>query len=48
MWFSVACVGVGVSVMFHLMFVLYSFSSVLDVEWPPFWEIDAHFVDLLF
>ena len=22
--------------MFHLMFVYYTFSSVLDAEWPPF------------
>ena len=28
-WFSVACFGVRVSVMFHLMFVHYSFGSVL-------------------
>ena len=36
MWFSVACFGVRVSVMFHLMFVRYTFSSVLVAEWPPF------------
>ena len=36
MWFSVACFGVRVSVMFHLMFVHYTFSSVLNAEWPPF------------
>ena len=35
-WFSVACFGVRVSVMFHLMFVHYTFSSVLVAEWPPF------------
>ena len=28
MWFSVACFGVRVSVMFHLMFVHYTLSSV--------------------
>ena len=27
MWFSVACFGVRVSVMFHLIFVHYTFSS---------------------
>ena len=32
----VACFGVRVSVMFHLMFVHYTFSSVLVAEWPPF------------
>ena len=37
-WFSVACFGVRVSVMFHLMFVHYTFSSVLVAEWPPFWK----------
>ena len=35
-WFSVSCFGVRVSVMFHLMFVHYTFSSVLVAEWPPF------------
>ena len=35
-WFSVACVGVRVSVMFHRIFVHYTFSSVLVAEWPPF------------
>ena len=33
---SVACFGVRVSVMFHLMFVHYTFSSVWVAEWPPF------------
>ena len=33
---SVACFGVIVSVMFHLMFVHYSLSSVWVAEWPPF------------
>ena len=35
MKFSVACFGVRVSVMFHLMFVHYTFSSVRIAEWPP-------------
>ena len=35
-WFSVACFGVIVLVIFHLMFVYYTFSSVLVAEWPPF------------
>ena len=33
---SGACLGVRVSVMFHLMFVYYTFSSVWVAEWPPF------------
>ena len=33
---SVICFGVRVSVMFHLMFVHYTFSSVWVAEWPPF------------
>ena len=33
---SVACFGVRVSVMFHLMFVNYTFSSVRVAEWPHF------------
>ena len=33
---SVSCFGVRVSVMFHLMFVHYTFSSVWVAEWPPF------------
>ena len=28
--------GVRFSVMFHFMFVHYTFSSVWDAEWPPF------------
>ena len=32
---SVACFGVRVSVMYHLMFVHYTFSSDLVAEWPP-------------
>ena len=31
---TVACFGVRVSVMFHLMFVHYTFSSVWVAEWP--------------
>ena len=37
----VACFGVKVSVMFHLIFVHYTFSSVWVAEWPPFSEIAA-------
>ena len=33
---SVACFGVRVLVMFQLMFVHYTFSSVWIAEWPPF------------
>ena len=33
---SVACFRVRVSVMFHLIFVYYTFSSVWVAEWPPF------------
>ena len=33
---SVACFLESVSVMFHLMFVHYTFSSVWVAEWPPF------------
>ena len=36
MWFSVACLGVRVSVMLHLMFVHNTFSLVWLAEWPPF------------
>ena len=32
----VSCFGVIVSVMFHFMFVHYTFSSVWVAEWPPF------------
>ena len=31
-----SCSGVTVSVMFHFMFVHYTFSSVWVAEWPPF------------
>ena len=34
--FSVSCFGVRVSLMFHFMFVHYTFSSVWVAEWPPF------------
>ena len=47
MW-SVACFGGRVSVMFHLMFVLYTFCSVWVAEWPPFGEIAARLVVHLF
>ena len=30
------CFGVRVLVMFHFMFVHYTFSSVWVAEWPPF------------
>ena len=33
---SVSCFGVRVSVMFHFMFVHYTFSSVWVAEWQPF------------
>ena len=33
---SVCCFGVRVSVMFHFMFVHYTFSSAWVAEWPPF------------
>ena len=33
---SVSCFGVRVSVMFHFMFVHYTFSSVWVAEWPSF------------
>ena len=33
---SVSCFGVRVSVMFHFMFVHYTFSSVLVAELQPF------------
>ena len=37
---SVSCFGVRVSVMFHFMFVYYTFGSVWVAvwvaEWPPF------------
>ena len=35
---SVSCFGVSVLVMFHFMFVHYTFSSVWVAEWPPFGE----------
>ena len=45
---SVSCFGVRVSVMFHFMFVHYTFSSVWVAEWPPFLEIAARSVSNLF
>ena len=33
---SVSCFGVRVSVMFHVMLVHYTFSSVWVAAWPPF------------
>ena len=33
---SVSCFGVRFSVMFHFMFVHYTFSSVWVAEWSPF------------
>ena len=33
---SVSCFGVRVSVMFHFMFVHFTFNSVWVAEWPPF------------
>ena len=45
---SVICFGVRVSVMFHFMFVHYTFSSVLVAEWPPFCDIAARSVSNLF
>ena len=41
---SVSCFGVRVSVMFHFMFVHYTFSSVWVAEWPPFGKIAARSV----
>ena len=35
MWFSVVCFGVSFGDV-HLMFVHYTFNSVLVAEWPPF------------
>ena len=45
---SVSCFGVRVSVMFHFMFVHYTFSSVWVAEWPPFGIIAARSVSNLF
>ena len=42
---SVSCFGVRFLVMFHFMFVHYTFSSVWVAEWPPF-EIAAHSVSI--
>ena len=45
---SVSCFGVRVSVMFHFMFVHYTFCSVWVAEWPPFLKIAARSVSNLF
>ena len=45
---SVRCFGVRVSVMFHFMFVHYTFSSVWVAEWPLFLEIAARSVSNFF
>ena len=45
---SITCFGGRVLVMFHLLFVHCTFSSVLVAEWPPFWEIAARLVGHLF
>ena len=45
---SVSCFGVRFSVMFHFMFVHYTFSSVWVAEWPPILEIAARSVRVLF
>ena len=45
---SVACFGVRVSVMFHLMFVRYTLSSVWVAEWPAFGEKAARSVGHMF
>ena len=45
---SVSCFGVRVSVMFHFMFVHYTFSLVWVAEWPPFGEIAARSDNNLF
>ena len=45
---SVSCFGVRVSVMFHFMFVHYTFSSVWVAKWSPFGEIAARSVSNLF
>ena len=39
LWFSVACLGVSVSVTFHLMSVHIMFSSVLVAELPSFGKV---------
>ena len=39
---SVSCFGVRISVMFHFMFVHYTFSSVWVAGWPPFYHNGLH------
>ena len=41
MWFSVTCLGFRVSVVFRLMFVHYTLSSVKVDEWPPFGKLQS-------
>ena len=43
---SVSCFGVRVSVMFHFMFVHYTFSSVWVAEWPPFGDVSLYVCSL--
>ena len=45
---SVSCFGVRVSVMFHFMFVHYTFSLSLGCLVATFWEIAARSVSNLF
>ena len=45
---SFSCFDVRVSMMFHFMFVHYTFSSVWVAEWPPFGKIAARSVSNLF
>ena len=45
---SVSCFGVRVLVMFHVVFVHYTFSSAWVAEWATFWEIAARSVSNLF
>ena len=45
---SVSCFGVRFSVMFHFMFVHYTFSSVYVAKLATFWEIAARSVSNLF
>ena len=45
---SVSCFGVRVSLIFHFMFVHYTFSSIWVAEWPPFGKIADRSVNNLF